>query len=152
MTIMDSNLVFQSATNCFASGADVNSTNIIDLAPHLAANAAWAADEGPQQPRYLVTNITTAVTGGTSMQVVLQTDSNTNFATVKTEPVMSFAVPVASLTAGAVIILPLPIGMKRYLRVAYRNVGANAAGACTTFIAETVQDAPIQTIGGFTVA
>ena len=148
---LDSQEVFQTATNCFASGADVNSTNIIDLAPHLAANAAWASDEGIGEEAWLRTIITTAVTGGTSLQIVLQTDTNTNFATVKTEPVMSTAVPVASLVAGFTIDMRLPAGLKRYLRVAYRNVGANAAGACTSFIAKDLQLSPIQIGSGFVV-
>lgn len=149
--MIDASLVFQTATNAYASGADVNSTNIIDLAPHLAANAAWIADESPNHPMFLVTAITTAFSGGTSMQVVLQTDTNTNFATAKTEPVMSYAIPVASLTAGTQIIIPLPPGLKRYLRVAYRNVGANTAGACTSYITKDAQDSPIQSAGNFTV-
>ena len=139
MTFIDSNLLFHSAAAAYASGADVTSTNIVDQAPHLAANAAWTADEGAGEIAYLVTTVTTAFSGGTSMQVVLQPDTNNGFATAKTEPAISFAYPIATLVAGYQIVMPIPPGLKRYLRVAFRNVGANTAGAVTSYITKNPQ-------------
>ena len=149
MSFIDSSTAFSIAQAAFASGADVNSTNIIDLAPHLPLNAPWISDEGAGKSGFLNVNVTTAFSGGTSMQVVLQTDTNTNFATVKTEPAMSSAIPVASLVAGAKICLPLPSALKRYLRVAYRNVGANVAGACSANISNQAETTPLNYNGNF---
>ena len=152
--IIDSQTLFSSAQAIFASSADVVSTNILDLAPHLAANAAWVADEGPGEDATIQALITTAVTGGTSIQPVLQTDTNTNFATALVEFPMCAPVLVASATAGKVLCnFRIPAtGLKRYLRIAWRNVGANAAGAGSAFIVKDVQNSPIQTAGGFTVS
>jgi len=150
---IDSQEIFSAAQNCFASGADVNSTNIIDLAPHLAANAAWPGDEGPGEEATIFAQINTAVTGGTSLQPVLQTDTNTNFATALAEFPLCAAVPVATLVAGYVFPkFRIPAsGLKRYLRIAWRNVGANAAGTATAQIVKDPQNSPIQAGSGFVV-
>ncbi len=150
--IMDSQLVFGAAQNIFASGADVNSTNIIDLAPYLAANAAYPADTGVGEEVNIVAKIDTAVTGGTSVQPVLQTDTNTNFATALAEFPLGAAIPVAQAIAGKMVIIRLPAqGLKRYLRIAWRNVGANAAGTGSAYILKDAQNSPLQSAGGFTV-
>lgn len=152
MTYINSQELFSSAQNIFASGADVNSTNIIDLFPHLAANVDPKADDFVGNDITVEALITTAVTGGTSIQPVLQTDTNTNFATALVEFPMSAAIPVASAIAGKKVSFKVPnSGCKRYLRVAWRNVGANAAGVGSAYIAMDVQNAPIQSAGGFTI-
>jgi hypothetical protein len=150
---LDSQEVFSASQNCFASGADVTSTNIIDLAPHLAANAAWASDLGPGEEISILAQINTAVTGGTSLQPVLQTDTNTNFATALAEFPLCAAIPVASLVAGYRFpVMRVPgSGLKRYLRIAWRNVGANTTGAASAFIVKDPQNSPIQIGSGFVV-
>lgn len=150
---IDSQTMFSSAQAVFASGADVVSTNILDFAPHLALNAAWAADEGPGEDFIIQATINTAITGGTSIQPVLQVDTNTNFATALVEFPLSAAIPVASAVAGKQVNFRVPAsGLKRYARIAWRNVGVNAAGTASAYIVKDPQNSPIQTAGGFTVA
>lgn len=151
MSYIDTNLLFSSAQAAFASGADVNSTNLIDLAPHLAANAAYVPDTGTGEVALVEVVVTTSFSGGTSIQPVLQTDTNTNFATALAEFPLSGAIPVATAAAGYRWSYRLPAkGLKRYLRLAYRNVGANAAGAVTAYIAKDGQNNTPTPIG-FTV-
>lgn len=149
---IDSQEVFSQGQNIFASGADVNSTNIIDLAPHLAANVDCKYDEFVGAEAIIEALITTAVTGGTSIQPILQTDTNTNFATALVEFPMSGAIPVAQAIAGKKVSFQIPNqGAKRYLRVAWRNVGANTAGVGSAYVVKDAQNSPIQSAGGFTV-
>ena len=152
MSIIDSQTLFSDGQSIFASGADVVSTNILDLAPHLAANAAYAADTFVGEDIEIEALITTAVTGGTSIQPVLQTDSNTNFSTAMVEFPMCAAIPVASAVAGKKVIFSTPgNGCKRYLRVVWRNVGANTTGVGSAYIPMNDQNNTIQSAGGFVV-
>ena len=137
--ILDNAELLSSAQSCFASGADVTSTNTIDTMPQFAANVAGNGDPGPGSPLAINIAIGTAVSGGTSLEFVLQTDTNTNFSTAMVEFPLSGAIPVASLTASSVWNYSLPLqGLKRYLRLVYRNVGANTTGTAT---AQMVKDA-----------
>lgn len=149
--IIDSQTIFSWGQNIFASGADVVSTNIYDMAPHLAANAAWVPDLGIGEELTIVASITTAVTGGTSIQPVLQTDTNTNFATALVEFPFCTAIPVASAVAGCTKFMRLPFGVKRYLRIAWRNVGANTTGVGNAYMVKDAQNAPIVSAGAYTV-
>jgi hypothetical protein len=137
--LIDSQTVYSWQQSAFASGADVVSTNIYDFAPHLAANAAWAPDLGIGEEWWVAAIITTTFTGGTSVQPVLQTDTNTNFATALVEFPFCTAIPVASALVGVMKIMRMPAGLKRYTRIAWRNVGANAAGAASAFMVKDIQ-------------
>jgi hypothetical protein len=149
---IDSQTIFSWGQNIFASGADVNSTNIYDCAPHLTANAAFVPDEFTGKEFCVEILILTAVTGGTSIQPVLQTDTNINFATALVEFPMSAAIPVASAIAGKRVSYQIPnSGCKRYLRVAWRNVGANAAGTGSAWMGIDTQMSTIQSAGGYVV-
>lgn len=149
--MIDSQTIFSWGQNIFASGADVVSTNIYDMAPHLAANAAWAPDLGIGEELVLIASIVTAVTGGTSIQPVLQTDTNTNFATALVEFPFCSAIPVAQALAGLMKPMRLPMGVKRYLRIAWRNVGANTAGTGNAYMVKDAQFSQIQSAGNFVV-
>lgn len=152
MAIIDSQSVFHWNADIFASGADVVSANLIDLAPHLAANAAFSPDDFVGEDIMIEALITAAVTGGTSIQPVLQTDTNTNFSTAMVEFPMSAAIPVASALAGKKVSFRAPCsGCKRYLRVVWRNVGANAAGKGSAYVVNDCQNAPIQSGAGYVV-
>jgi len=140
MSYIDANLLFSSAQAAFASGADVVSTNIVDLAPHLAANAAYTPDTGTGEDVLLEVVVTTSFAGGTSIQPVLQTDTNTNFATALAEFPLSGAILTATAIAGYKWSYRIPAkGLKRYLRLAYRNVGVMTAGAVTSYITKDAQ-------------
>lgn len=110
--------------NIFASGADVNSTSL-DLvkATH---------NIGAGQPVKVRAAITVAVTGGTSIAAVLQDSADdSSFADVYVGP----TVLVAAALAGKVLLdMVLPEGLRRYIRIAFRNVGANAAGKGDAFL------------------
>lgn len=148
---IDSQTQFSWGQNIFASGADVISSNIYDMAPHLAANAAWIPDLGIGGTMTLVAMITTAVSGGTSIQPVLQTDTNTNFATALVEFPFCSAIPVAQAVAGLTKFMRMPFGIKRYLRIAWRNVGANTAGVGSAFITKDPQFNVILSGAAYTV-
>lgn len=149
--IIDSQTIFSWGQNIFASGADVVSTNIYDMAPHLAANAAWVPDLGIGEELVVIAAITAAVTGGTSIQPVLQSDTNTNFATALVEFPFCSAIPVAQALAGLMKPMRLPMGIKRYLRIAWRNVGANTAGAGSAYMVKDAQFNQTQSAGNFVV-
>lgn len=139
--ILDKMTELALAQNIFASGADVVSTNVYDTGA--------AADVGAGENLFLFAKTVAAVTGGTSIQVVLQDSAdNSSWADVQSAK----AVPVASATANAVLAkMRLPVGLRRYLRVAWRNVGANAAGTGSAYILKDV-DAQQYGASGFTVA
>lgn len=106
--------------NCFASGADFASTNVIDT---LSA----AADIGEGMPVKLQVTLTAAVTGGTSIQAIL-VDCDTEGGSYL-DVLSGKVVLVAAALAGKVLMdIILPKGLQRFVRVAFRNVGANSAG------------------------
>jgi hypothetical protein len=83
----------------------------------------------------IAAQVTEAFTGGTSVAVSLQTDTDEAFGTVETL-VTTAAVPVASLVAGYTFRLStLPVGMKTYSRLYYTVVGTPTAGAVTAGLA-----------------
>ena len=152
MAILDSMNQFSWQQAIFASSADVVSTNIIDNAPQLAANAAATPDIFKGEDFNIEVVLTAAVTGGTSVAFILQTDTNTNFATALQEFPMSAAIPVAQLVAGYKLSFTTPAaGAKRYMRVVYRNVGANTTGAADAYVAVDIQNAAPQIGSGFVV-
>lgn len=139
---LDSMVEFSLAQSIFASGADIVSTNVYDTGA--AADVGIGDDE-----LFLYAKVNAAVTGGTSIQVVLQ-DSADNSSW--TDRQAGAVIPVASAVANAALCkMRIPIGCRRYLRVAYRNVGANAAGTGSAWIVNDVQ-AQQYGASGFTVA
>lgn len=118
-----------------------NSTNIIDLhSPGMLpvlANLQGARDMGPGGEIYMLVQVVTAITGGTSLQVILQgaTDNGSGapnaFSNWWTSPVYA----EASLVAGARLydlVMPRPpqgIAIPRFLRIGYVSVGTHSAGA-----------------------
>ncbi len=109
--------------NCFASGADNDSGDKIDL-------KAVQADIGQGRPINWRCVLTAPVTGGTSIQAVLcDSDDDATY----TKRVFGPVVPVAQALAGKVLYEgPLPNGLGKYLKTIFTNVGANAAGKATS--------------------
>jgi hypothetical protein len=100
------------------------STNILDL-----RNAATPvlSDTGQGDMLYLCVTALQAFNALTSLTITLETDSTSNLATSPTTH-LSFSVPLAALTAGAVIACsPLPAGInfERYMGVRYTVVGSS---------------------------
>jgi len=145
--IFDGNLLFDAASynpanglqgvNQFASGATTTSTNVLDM---LNARDMGQAKSG-KAPLEIFVLITTAYTGGTSVNFQLQGSTDNVTYTVYAE---SGAIPVASLTVGAQVFNVMLPGVQpeagvlpRYYRMAYVNVGANTTGAVISGLLST---------------
>lgn len=125
--------VFSDGQSGAGTDTTVVSTNVLDLGPgrdmSLAAENMW-----------LNVTVGNAATGGASVQVVLQASDVENFGSGVVEFPVTGDVPVASLTAGArVARARLPLGLKRYVRVAYKNVGPVAGVTWNSFLTYGVQ-------------
>lgn len=138
--ILDTQETFSAAQNAFSAGTDVVSTNVYDTGA--------AADVGAGEPFYIYAKVNTAFSGGTSIQVVLQDSAdNSSFADVQSAK----AIPVASASANAELCrMRIPVGVRRYLRLAYRSVGTTTAGSVSAYIVKDVQ-AQQYAPSGFTV-
>jgi hypothetical protein len=141
--ILDTLLQF-SAAQAVTALADTASTNVVD---------AGLGDAGAGDDLYLFITTTEAVTsaGAATVQFVLQTDTAVGFGTA-VDAMLSAAIPKATLVAGATVKMRLPVGLSRYLRVAYRvGTAVLTAGKFSAYIA---MDVPVQAsyASGFTVA
>lgn len=135
--ILDSQTRFSDAQSIAAAAGTVASTNYYDTGA--------AADVGIGQEEYLVISVGTAVAGaGASVQFALQSDDNSSFSSPTTFPLTN-AIGVASLTANSVQYRGrLPIGLERYIRVAYIISGATTtAGTATAYLTNDIQHAPV---------
>jgi hypothetical protein len=126
MAILDKKWWVHDNANCFASGADFSSTDLIDT---LSAHS----DIGAGNTLMCKVVVTTAVTGGTSIQAVLA-DCDTEGGTYL-DKILGPVVLVAAALAGKVLLeVAVPPGvMQRYVKVVFRNVGANAAGKADAY-------------------
>jgi hypothetical protein len=121
------------------------STNVVDT-------GVAGRGIGSGRTIWLVVQVTTTCTSGGSntTQAVLQDSAdNSSFATV----VSGVATAVASLVAGYNLLrVALPLGLRRYIRVAYVIAVADlTAGNFTAFLTSDVQDNVAQ-VPGFTVS
>lgn len=90
------------------------STNVIDAGA--TKSASLGRDIGSGEPLFLEVNITTTMTGAGTLTIALQDSAdNSTFADVLALP----AIAVAALTAGKTYYVPLPAGMRRYIRANY---------------------------------
>lgn len=147
--ILDTQETFSLLQTVAAAAGDIASTNSYDTG---AGPNAFAGDMGAGEPLWLFAKMgTTALVGvGASIQVVFQDSAdNATFADVMTGK----AIPVASAGANAILAkLRLPMGLRRYWRVAYRISGATTtAGTASAYIAKDVE-ALQYGASGFTVA
>ena len=126
MGTLDKKWIFHDNANCYASGADLPSTDYVDTVSALS-------DIGSGNPLVIKAVITTAVTGGTSIQAVIA-DCDTPTGTYL-DKLLGPVVLVADAIAGKVLLeaaVP-PKVMQRYVKVVFRNVGANAAGKADAY-------------------
>lgn len=90
------------------------STDVIDAGA--TKSASIGRDIGSGEPLYLEVSVATAMTGAGTLTIALQDSAdNSSFADVLALP----AIAVAALTAGKTYYLPLPAGMRRYIRANY---------------------------------
>ncbi|VVE77399.1 Bbp16 family capsid cement protein [Pandoraea sputorum] len=136
--ILDTLLNF-SAAQAPTTVGDTASTNVVDTGA--------AHDEGIGENMFLLALINTAFTSGGAgtLQVVLQTSPDNS---TWTDAEMSGALALASLTAGTMVRLRLPIGLQRYLRVAYRiGTAAMTAGAVSAYLVKDVDAVQYGAVG-----
>lgn len=140
--IKDSMLQFSTA-QAFTATGDTVSTNIYDT--------GQTADEGVGHESYLIVKTVAAVTSGGAATVaaVLQTSADNS---TWVDALVGPAQALAAMGANSEILKTrLPIGLRRYLRVAYRvGTAVLTAGTFDAFIVENVQ-AQQYGASGFTV-
>lgn len=131
--IMDAELEFSDAQAITANATTANSTNLIDQ----GALTDWkgtALNEFGQENgnMFLVVEVETAPTAGTGIQVELH-DCATESGTYKATGIgVNDAIPIATLVAGyRVLSVPLPAGLRRYLKLVYTTTGDHTASAGT---------------------
>ena len=129
--------------NVFATNANVTSTNTVDLLQN--------RDIGEGQDLYGRVEVTTAASGGTSIefQYIVADDAalSTNVTVIGT----TGAVAVAGMTAGARFACKLNPRLgslsQRYLGMRAVNVGANTAGAVYADIGAEISDLKVYASG-----
>ena len=90
------------------------STDVIDAGA--TKSASIGRDIGSGEPLYLEVSVATNCTGTGTLTIALQDSAdNSSFADVLVLP----SIAVAALTAGKTYYLPLPSGMRRYIRANY---------------------------------
>lgn len=121
--------MFLDAKNEFSTAqtiATAVSTNIIDLTPLKAA----ARDIGIGQPIYLVLTTPTTLAGTSpTLTVAIQTDDNTAFSSPAVLATSAAYAPADF--ANGPIVIPLPSGAEKYLRLSYTAGGTVTAGTVT---------------------
>jgi len=129
--LLDSRNEFADATNCFADAATILVGDQIDLGED-------AVNPGRGQPIYLVIQVTTAATGGTSINLQLASDAAASVAVDGSATVhwQTGAIAVADFTLGRQWIVALPQGTdyERYLGILAVNAGTVTAGAVNAFL------------------
>lgn len=119
------------------------STNVIDtLANNNGTNPNLVQNLGGFQGAFLVVQVDVAFAGGTSLAVSLESDSTANLATSPTVHYSSGAIVTANLTAGTLLMIPLPVGnYEKYLGCRYTVVGTmSGGGAISAFLVRDIQN------------
>lgn len=126
---IDSQETFAEGQSVAAAAGDIVSTNVIDTGA--------AADVGIGEPMFVYSTLVTALAGTGSVQVVLQHSDNATFTDVASGP----AVTVANGKIGTrLAAFALPMGLKRYLRVAFRVAGGTTSGGtASAYLVKDVQ-------------
>lgn len=129
--VLDKDLTFSTAQT-FGSGTTTGSTDVIDLGS--------IRDIGEGERLALLVQVTTALVGAGTLQVVLQTDDNAGFAsatTVQTLGTFASAAPAGTKIIG--YIAPTAV-LERYVRLAY-VAGVVSAGAVSGYLLHGVDNA-----------
>jgi hypothetical protein len=141
--IQDTQTIFSSAVGSDGTRtpqsitATALSTNVIDT--RISSLPALTDTGLGGAMLYLVVAVKDAFNTLTSLTITLETDSTSNLATSPTTH-LTFSVPLAALTAGAVAACaPLPSGaFERYMGVRYTVVGSNPTlGSVVAFLTDT---------------
>lgn len=131
--------------NVFGNGTTLVSTNTIDLASGGIPTSGQIRDIGGGTDKArLRVEVTTAASGGTSMEFQVISTDNANLTGNVTVIGTTGAIPVASLTAGARFMAEINTRLlsrgQRYLGMQTVNVGNNTAGAIYADIGPDLED------------
>jgi hypothetical protein len=128
--ILDTNLQFSDA-EALTSGATTGSANVIDLGA--------IRDLGEGEKIAILVQVTTALAGVGTCQVLLQTDDNASFSSATTVQTLgTFAATAAAGTKIVAYVAPT-VAVERYVRLAY-VVGTVSAGAVDAFLLHGVDN------------
>lgn len=130
--------------NAFASSANINSTNVVDLSS-AGIPSSQTRDIGAGNDLVkLRVEVTTAFTGGTSAEFQIITHDDTGQSTNVFVVGTSGAIPVASLTVGSRFEVELNTRLlskgQRYISMRTVNVGANTTGAIFADFGPDIED------------
>lgn len=138
--IMDSKLEFMDAVAVSGSAGTALKGDVIDL-------KATAVSPFSGRPMYWVIQVTTAFATGTTAEVafVLASDATSSIATdgSATEHARTPAYDTGELTAGKVMIVPVPVvkDVERYLgNLVVTTTGTTTAGSVNSFLVHDAQD------------
>jgi hypothetical protein len=128
---IDSQETFSTAQSVAAAVGDIVSTNVYDTGS--------PADVGIGEQMFVYAHMVAALAGvGSSIQVVLQTSAdNSTWVDAASAAPVATAAAVANATLAR---FALPIGLRRYLRLAYRISGATTtAGTASGYLVKDLQ-------------
>jgi hypothetical protein len=150
--VFDNNLILAGAVSATgvisgqaANGAgNILSTNTVDNGPLTTFGGNQVTDLGVGEPLEITITVVTAPTVGTSVQFqFIQADDAALTSNVQVIN-QTDAIPIASLPAGANVILhadrAAPFAPKRYVGLRFVNVGAIATASYFGAIVKNVQD------------
>jgi hypothetical protein len=130
--IKDYNATFHSPSTTPVTTAGRYAGTVLDL-------AKAGGNPGPGELIVQV-QVNTAFSGGTSVQVSLETHTSNDFSSARTVLAQGAAIADAQLTAGAVLMsIRLPANLLRYVAVVLTGVGTHAAGKVDAFLTPEAQ-------------
>lgn len=124
--LLDQNAVFSEEQSLSASAA---STNIMDLTA--AGNTVPAG-------AYFMVTLPTKFTGTGTLTIALQTDSAQAFSSAVTLFSVAFTQAALGTDGAKLCAIPLPAGLKRYLRV-YYTISGVSGGKVSAFITDGIE-------------
>jgi len=124
----DAQLIFSEAQAITANATDAASTNVVDLGALVDHKGASLNTWGPENGDIrLIITVDTKPTAGTGIKAELH-DSADNSTFKPTGIGLDAAIPNATLKAGYEMLnVPLPKGLRRYLKVVYTTTGDHSA-------------------------
>ena len=142
------------STGSGITGQTVTGTSVAVLGTS-SYDLGVARDIGKGEPMNIAFEVVTAASGGTSVQFQYVQADDAALSTNLEVLGETDAIPVASLTAGTQIVLPVPRveprNARRYVGVQYNLAGAVAAGAYFAAMVHDVSDKQQSYASGFSV-
>ncbi len=124
--LLDQNAILSNQQTVSSTAA---STNVIDMT---------AAGNAVPGTLFAVLRTETAFAGATSIVFALQTSATSNFASADTLLSATFTGTELANASKQLLALPLPAGVKRYIRAYYTVTGTVTAGSFSCFLTDCV--------------